>query len=77
MWFNVQDGMKVMKRLFDPNKSHLSVWIIWVYDPKDPRFRHQRSERPEKSNGVPFHYASFNGRRVKFLIVEHSQGINA
>jgi len=73
--FNVQDGAK---RLFDPKKSHLSVWV-WVYDPEDPWSRYQRSERPAKANGTPLHYASFYGMHdvVKFLIIERSQDVNA
>jgi hypothetical protein len=38
--WSVMHGSKMsrsdgMKRLFDPNNSHLSVWI-WEYDSKDP-----------------------------------------
>jgi hypothetical protein len=62
-----------MKRLFDPNNSHPSVWI-WVYDSKDRWSRYQRPECPAKSNGMPLRYASFYGMHdvVNFLIVEHS-----
>jgi ankyrin repeat protein len=72
---NVQDGMK---RLFDPSKSHLSVWV-WVYDPEHPWRRSERSERPAEARGTPLHYAAFYGLHdvVTFLIVEHSQDINA
>jgi ankyrin repeat protein len=56
---NVLDGVKC---LFDPSKSHLSVWV-WIYDP----------ERPAAARATPLHYAAF----ATFLIVEHSQGVNA
>jgi ankyrin repeat protein len=72
---NVQDGMK---RLFDPSKSHLSIWV-WICDPEDPRRRHWRSRRPIEARAAPLHYAAFCGMYdiAAFLIVEHSQDINA
>ena len=72
----VQDGMK---RLFDPSKCHLSVWV-WIYDPENPSHRRwRRSERPERTRAIPLHYAASCGIHdvVKFLIVEHSQDVNA
>jgi hypothetical protein len=72
---NVQDGMK---SLFDPSKDHLSTWV-WIYDPEDPWRRSERSERPAKSRATPLHYAAFCGLHdvAMFLIVEHSQDVNA
>jgi hypothetical protein len=71
----VQDGMK---RLFDPGKSHLSVWA-WIYDPKNPELRYQRSESPEEASATPLHYAAFCGIHdiATFLVIEHSQDVNA
>ena len=71
----VQDGMK---RLFDPCKSHLSVWD-WIYDSDDRRLRFGRSESRGKAIGTPLHYAASSGIHdiATFLIVEHSQDVNA
>ena len=68
----VQDGME---RLFDPSKSHLSVWT-WIYDPNDFGRRYGSSKIPR---ATPLHYAACCGMHdaVKFLIVKHSQDINA
>ena len=72
---NVQDGMN---RLFDPSKSHLSVWV-WVYDPENRRCPCVLSPRIKKARGTPLHYAAFYGLHdiAAFLIVEHSQDVNA
>ena len=72
---NVDDGIK---RLFDPSRSHLSVWTC-IYDPDRPDLRHVRSERPKMARATPLHYAALCGMHgvVKFLIVEHSQDVNA
>ena len=71
---NVEDGMK---RLFDPSRSHLSVWT-WIYDMIQD-LPMERSERPEKARATPLHYAALYGINdiVKFLIVERSQDVNA
>jgi ankyrin repeat protein len=72
----VQDGMR---RLFDPSKSHLSVWV-WIHNPDPTPFsRSRRPERPEGARATPLHYAAFYGMHdvVRFLIVEHSQDVNA
>jgi ankyrin repeat protein len=68
----VQDGMK---RLFDPRKCHLSVWV-WIYNPESGK-RH--SGRPVDARPTPLHYAAFCDLHdiATFLIVEHSQGVNA
>ena len=68
----VQDEME---RLFDPSKSHLSVWG-WIFDP----FALQvQSERPAKAFGTPLHYAAaYNIPEIATsLIVEHSQDVNS
>ena len=72
---NVQDGLQ---RLFDPRKSHLSVWV-WVYDPEEPQRRSERPKNPAQAKETPLHYAASCGMHdvVKFLIVEHSQNVNA
>ena len=73
----VQDGMN---RLFDPNKSQFFVWV-WIYDPQLERTGYYKSlsERPGKARATPLHYATFCGLHdvAKFLIVEHSQDVNA
>ena len=69
----VQDGME---RLFDPNRSHFSVWVS-ICDPERPW--RQRYERSGKARATPLHYAAFCGMHdiAAFLIVEHSQDVNA
>ena len=71
----VQDGMK---RLFDPRKCHLSVWV-WIFDPEEPRDRFERSQHPSLPRATPLHYASFLGMHdiATFLIVERSQNVDA
>src|SRR6267154_3581958 len=73
----VQDGMK---RLFDPSKSHLSVWD-WIYDlhPDNPRLRSDRYKHPAEARATPLHYAAVYDMHdiATFLIVEHSQDVNA
>jgi hypothetical protein len=70
----VQDGTK---RLFDPSKSRLSVWV-WIYDPEGPWRRSERSERPAEARATPLHYAAvYNMHDIAtFLIVERSQDVN-
>jgi hypothetical protein len=70
---NIQIGMK---RLFDPNNPHFSVWR-WIYDPE--RFCvGQRPKCPPQAKRTPLHYAIDCGLNdvVKFLIVERSQDVN-
>src|SRR5260221_8702266 len=69
----LQDGMK---RLFDPNNHHLSVWV-WIHDP-DPEYAHSRSKRPSQAKATPLHYAAACGLHdfAQFLIVERSQNVN-
>jgi ankyrin repeat protein len=75
VWSKVQDGVK---RLFDPSKSHLSVWV-WIYNPVDPWRHSKRPERPAKARATPLHYATVCNLHdiATFLIVEHSQDVNA
>src|SRR6266849_9075955 len=57
---NVEDGMK---RLFDPSKPHLAIWV-WIYDPE--RFvwdQGSGAERPLQPRGSPLHYAVLCGLR--------------
>ena len=73
---NVLDGIK---RLFDPSKSHLAVWV-WIYDPELPSWRRWgRSERPAAARATSLHYAALCGMHdiATFLIIEHSQDVNA
>ena len=74
---NTQDGMK---RLFDPNGRHLSVWV-WIYDPESRRYpyRDKKAELPSLARGTTLHYAVICGLLdiVRFLIVTHKQDINA
>ena len=69
----VEDGMK---RLFDPSRHHLSVWV-WIYDPENYASRFY-FECYERASATPLHYATSCGMHdvVKFLIVEHKQGVN-
>jgi ankyrin repeat protein len=71
----VQGGMK---RLFDPSKSHLSVWV-WIYDPNDSQHRSEESECPAEARATALHYAAVCNMHdiATFLIVEHSQDVNA
>ncbi len=71
----VQDGMK---RLFNPSRGHLSVWV-WIYDPDDPLRRSLRPFFPAKARAMPLHYAAVCNMHdiATFLIVEHSQDVNA
>ena len=70
----IEDGMK---RLFDPNNHHLSVWF-WIRDP-DPEIGRSRSKRPSQAKATPLHYAASYGLHefAHFLIVERSQNVNA
>ena len=72
---NIQDGMK---RLFDPNNHHLSVWV-WLYDPESPEDRYDRPECPSHPGVTGLHYAAFCGLLdvLKFLIIERFQDVNA
>jgi len=69
---NIQIGMK---RLFDPNNSHLSVWRR-IYDPE---LSWARPERPPQARRTPLHCAIDCGLNdvVKFLIDERSQDVNS
>ena len=72
----LHDGMK---RLFDPNKSHLSIWV-WICDPEhSSRNRPKRSNRPRKARATSLHYAAFYGLYdvAKFLIVKRLLEVNA
>ena len=66
------------KRLFDPGRSHLSVWT-WIYDIERFGRPYGLPERPEKARATSLHYAAFCGMHdiAEFLIVEHSQDVNA
>jgi len=74
----VEDGMN---QLFDPNKSHLAVWI-WMHDPEGVNQR--STDRPERPlavppRGTPLHYAALCNlpRVIEFLVVERSQVVNS
>jgi ankyrin repeat protein len=72
----VLDGLK---RLFDPRKRHLSVWV-WIYDPEYPsRRRSERFGHLSQARATPLHYAAFCNMHdiATFLIVERSQDVNA
>jgi ankyrin repeat protein len=70
----IEDGMK---RLFDPDNHHLSVWV-WIHDP-DPVIRDSRSKRLSRAKATPLHYAAACGLHdiAQFLIVQRSQNVNA
>ena len=69
---NMQDGMK---RLFDPNRGHLSAWVS-IYGPE----RRPRSDQfcLSKARATSLHYAAFFGIHdvVEFLILECLQDVN-
>ena len=72
---HVQDGMK---RMFDPRKHHLSVWV-WISDPYVRSYDQSRPfVAPETTSSTPLHYAASIGLHVvaAFLIDEHPQDIN-
>ena len=71
----IEDGMK---RLFDPDNHHLSVWV-WIHDPDHPVFRGPRSKLSSWALATPLHYAAACGLHniAQFLIVERSQNVNA
>jgi ankyrin repeat protein len=77
---NVQSKLQGgMKRLFDPSKSHLSVWV-WIYDPELHSWgESERSESLSQARATPLHYAAVCNMHdiATFLIVEHSQDVNA
>ena len=70
---NIQIGMK---RLFDPNNPHLSVWRR-IYDPESSWVRQRHSCRLQ-ARITPLYYAVGCGLNdvVKFLIVERLQDLN-
>jgi ankyrin repeat protein len=72
---SVEDGIK---RLFDPSESHLSTWV-WIYDPEYPTLDHSFEGPPPEARATPLHYAISCGMPdvATFLIVEHSQDVNA
>jgi hypothetical protein len=72
----VQDGMR---RLFDPRKHHLSIWV-WISDPYVRS--HDQSKpfiAPERASATSLHYAASIGLHdvAAFLIDEYSQDVNA
>ena len=70
-----------MKRLFDPRKHHLSIWI-WLYNPicpEDPFDCPETDRPPEKAVLTPLHYAAACGLCDvgTFLIVERRQDLSS
>jgi len=67
-----------MKRLFDPNNHHLSVWV-WIYDPTLGPGRDLGHGCPPEACSPPLYYAAACGLHdiTEFLIVEHSQNVNS
>jgi len=73
---HVQDGMK---RLFDPRKHHLSIWV-WISDPYVHSYDRSRPfVAPETTRSTPLHYAASIGLYdvAASLIDEHLHDINA
>jgi ankyrin repeat protein len=87
---NVEDGMK---RLFDPRKEHLAIWVR-IHDPMWPAWDQIRQTAPHslrytsranpppmslEPKGSPLHYAALCGLQVvvKFLIIQHSQDVHS
>ena len=72
----IGDGMK---RLFDPSKRHLAVWV-WIYDPElSPFMPTTRVERPLQPEGSTLHYAVVCGLHtiVKFLVIRHAEDLHS
>jgi ankyrin len=65
-----------MKRLFDPRRPHLAVWL-WIYNPTISW--RIRSERPTQPEGSCLHYAAYFGFHdlIRFLVRECSPDVNA
>jgi ankyrin repeat protein len=73
---NVEDGMK---RLFDPNRPHLAIWVS-IYDPILPPWSQTKQTQISlQPRGSALHYAAFYGLHfvVKFLVVQHSQDVRS
>ena len=73
---NVEDGMK---RLFDPNKPHLAIWV-WIYDPVlETRERTSQADMLLQPRGSPLHYAAVCGLHdiVKTWITQHPQDVDS
>ena len=73
---NIEDGMK---RLFDPSKSHLAIWV-WIYNPEWPWWNHGNGEeRPLQLRRPPLFYAVVWGLPtiVKFLVSRHAQDLHS
>ena len=68
----------VTKRLFDPEKPHLSAWV-WIYDIDDPWRGPIFTEHPEQPEAGPLYYAVLCGFRwlIEHLIVTYPGDINA
>ena len=75
VWSEVQDEVKY---LFDPTKGHLSVWV-WIHDRIEFWPGSERSPDPAEARTTPLHYAADYKMHdiATFLIVEHSQDVNA
>jgi ankyrin repeat protein len=72
--------LDMMKRLFDPRKHHLSVWL-WMYTPiypEDP-FPGPATDRPVKDSLTPLHHAAVSGLCdvARFLIEERRQDMSS
>jgi ankyrin repeat protein len=73
---NAEEGMK---RLFDPSKRHLGIWL-WIYDPELERWgREPRDGRSLAPRGTALHYAALCGleRIVEHLAIAHSQDVHS
>jgi hypothetical protein len=73
---NAEEGMK---RLFDPSKPHLGIWL-WIYDPElDSWKRKARYGRSLTPRGTALHYAALCGleRIVEYLAIAHSQDVHS
>jgi Ankyrin repeats (3 copies)/Ankyrin repeats (many copies) len=75
---NVSENLQVeMKRLFDPRKRHLAVWV-WIFDPAVPLDQSQRSTHPSQPKGSCLHYVALLGLHdlITFLVIECQQDVN-
>jgi ankyrin repeat protein len=73
---NAEEGMK---RLFDPSKPHLGIWL-WIYDPElDSWKRKERDGRSLTPRGTALHYAALCGLEgiVEFLVNAQGQDVHS
>ena len=73
---NVSENLEIMKKLFDPEKSHLDAWI-WMYDIERGRRRtmDDLGPRPSPRSATALYYAALCGfsELVSYLVKERQE----